>query len=81
MRLSQQPLSTGMVKFGAHEKCVPTEPHNRMVATMIKWSLGNKTHRAEMLTNNDFAIQKDVAVYFKTNFMFLCFVKPSVSAF
>ena len=39
--------------------------------TMIEWSLENKAPRALKSFNNyDYAFQKDVSVYFQTNFMF-----------
>ena len=43
----------------------------------ITRSLENKTPRALKSFNNyDYAFQKDVAVYFQTNFMFCYLLKP-----
>ena len=37
---------------------------------MIEWSLENKTPSAlKLFKNYELAIQKDIAVYFQTNFM------------
>ena len=44
---------------------------------MIAWSLEDKTPRAlKPLNNYEYAFQKDVAVYFQTNFMFCYLLKP-----